>query len=783
MSELKKQIADDIDHKNSTSAAHPSEHTHIIQNFRVIWLDSNIDTINNSDSINTLMKLRQVVNTVETFTDVNKCLNSINDIDDEKIFMILSGRFGQTIISDVHSIFSLHSIYIFCSNKTQHEQWTQQWCKIKGVFTDITPICEVLKQAAHECAHNSVSLGFISLNDTVIDRSLDHLDKSYMYTQILKEILLTIPFKSEHMKEFFTYCRKKLLLNNNIELKNVDKIEHEYHDRKPIWWYTYQCFLYSTLNKALRTMEVDLIIKLGFFIQDLHKHIVQLHAEQYGGQNNSDVFTVYRGQSLSETDFNQLISTQGGLLSFNNFLSTSKNRNVSLAFARRTINSSNKIGVLFIMKIDPMIRSTPFANIINTSAFKKEDEILFSMHSVFRIGEAKQIDGPDSRLWKVKLTLTCDTDPQLHRLTQHIRTETFSSSIGWHRLGQLLIKLDQFDKAQQVFEIILNQSNDQGEKGNIYHMLGIIKNNQGKYFEAIEVYEKSNEINHEIQWQTYSYLASFYNNIGLVFDNMGEYSAALSSHEKAVEIYCNSFPSNHLDVAYSHNNIGRIYNKMGEYSKALSSHEKALEIKKKNLPPDHPSLASSFNNIGLVYSNIGEYSKALSSHEKALEIKLKILPSDHPSLASSYNNIGLIYDKLGEYSAALSSHEKALEIKQKTLRSKHPHLATTCSNIGGVYFKMYEYSKALLYYEMAHEIYYNSLPSYHPGLATSYNNIGWVYRSMGEYPKALSYFESALEIRRHSLPANHPDIHDVQNSTDIVYDFIIQSLANEVINR
>ncbi|CAF4212379.1 unnamed protein product, partial [Adineta steineri] len=617
MSELKKQIADYIDHKNSTSAAHLSEYTHIIQNFRVIWLDSNIDPINNNDSINALLKLRQVVNTVETFTDVNTCLDSINDIDDEKIFIILSGRL-------------------------------------------------VLKQAAHERAHNMISLGFISLNDTIIDRNLDHLDKSYMYTQILKEILLTVPFKSEHLKEFFTYCHKKLLLNNNIELKNVDKIEQEYHDRKPI---------YIANNGS------GLNYKIGF----LHKHIVQLHAEQYGEQSNSDIFTVYRGQSLSETDFNQLISTQGGLLSFNNFLSTSKNRHVSLAFARRTINNSNKIGVLFIMKIDPMIRSTPFANIINSSAFKKEDEILFSMHSVFRIGEAKQIDGPDSRLWKVKLTLTCDTDPQLHRLTQHIRTETFSSSIGWHRLGQLLIKLGQFDKAQQVFEIIFNQSNDQGEKANIYHMLAIIKNNQGKYFEAIEVYEKSNEINHEIQWQTYSCLASFYNNIGLVFDNMGEYSAALSSHEKAVEIYCNRFPSNHLDVAYSHNNIGRIHNKMGEYSKALSSHEKALEIKKKNLPPDHPSLASSFNNIGL------------------------------------------IYDKLGEYSAALLSHEKTLEIKQKTLRPKHPHLATTCSNIGGVYFKMYEYSKALLYYESALEIRKHSLPANHPDIHDVQNSTNIVY--------------------------------------------------------
>jgi hypothetical protein len=66
-------------------------------------------------------------------------------------------------------------------------------------------------------------------------------------------------------------------------------------------------------------MEVDLIIKMGFFVRDLHHHIATLHTEQYSGQIHLDSFTVYRGQGLSQTDFNQLLKTKGGLMSFNNF--------------------------------------------------------------------------------------------------------------------------------------------------------------------------------------------------------------------------------------------------------------------------------------------------------------------------------------------------------------------------------------------------------------------------------------------------------------------------------
>ncbi|CAF3490181.1 unnamed protein product [Rotaria sordida] len=195
---------------------------------------------------------------------------------------------------------------------------------------------------------------------------------------------------------------------------------------------------------------------MGFFVRDLHNHITKLHKEQYVGQEHTKSFTVYRGQGLLKADFDQMLKTQGGLLSFNNFLSTSMHHQVSLKFARETMESSNLVGILFAMKIDPSIVSTPFADIRGVSYFEGEEEILFSMHSIFRIGTMKQIDG-NNRLWQVDLTLTSGNDPELHALTEQMRKETYPQKKGWDRLGMLLIKLGQFNKAQEIVSITIEK--------------------------------------------------------------------------------------------------------------------------------------------------------------------------------------------------------------------------------------------------------------------------------------------------------------------------------------
>ncbi|UJR23096.1 hypothetical protein I4U23_026119 [Adineta vaga] len=450
-----------------------------IQNVLLIWLDSNIDN-NNEDCQNTKTHLRRVVYDLNTYTDSDQCIQFIETIKDRKVCMIISGSLGQLIVPQVHKLSQVDSIFIFCGNKQRHEGWAKDWPKIMGVFTEIEPICEALKQAAARCEQNAVSMSFVTSG-----KKLDQLDPSFMYTQILKEILVTIKFDDTHIQDYVNYCRE-LFIDNDRELENVERLEREYHQKKPIWWYTYECFFYRMLNRGIRMMDGDIITRMGFFINDLHRHIESVHQEQHIDK----IFTVYRGQGLSIADFEQLKQTKGGLISFNNFLSTSKDKNVSLSFAKKNLSNTDLVAVLFVMTIDPKQSTTAFASIRDLSAIEDEDEVLFSMHSVFRIQDIKQMGG-NNKLFEVSLTLTSDSDKELHALTERIREESFPNSEGWYRLGLVLSKLGQNEKAEEIYEMLLDQATKENEKERIYHRLGSIKDNQGEYEEAIKFYQKS----------------------------------------------------------------------------------------------------------------------------------------------------------------------------------------------------------------------------------------------------------------------------------------------------
>jgi tetratricopeptide (TPR) repeat protein len=149
------------------------------------------------------------------------------------------------------------------------------------------------------------------------------------------------------------------------------------------------------------------------------------------------------------------------------------------------------MGVIFVMKIDPTQSTTPFASITNVSYFKdKEDEVLFSMHTVFCIGEITPMI-ENNRFFQVELTLTRDNDKDLRKLTDHIRRETYPSERGWFRLGSVLLKMGESTIAKEVYATLLEQTIAESEKGRIYHLLAMTKDDQGDYKEAIQFYEKA----------------------------------------------------------------------------------------------------------------------------------------------------------------------------------------------------------------------------------------------------------------------------------------------------
>ncbi|CAF2151864.1 unnamed protein product [Rotaria magnacalcarata] len=692
-----------------------------IENYVVIWADRNID-LNKLDCQNTIANLRGIVNQVNPYTKLEECIEWLNENKEETAFIITSGALGQQLVSEIYSMPTLDAVYIFCGNKQRHKAWAKKWMKIKGIHTAIKPICKALQLDVMQCDQDNISISIMGMNEDVSMQNLNQLESKFIYSQLLKETLLEMKHDQQAVKDLINYCKEEYQ-SNIQELKIIDEFERTYHVSDAIWWYTRECFIYKMLNRALRIFDGNLIVRIGFFLCDMHQQIDNLYKKQIH-QYHGKIFRVYRGQGLPTANFIKLSKNIGGLISFNNFLSVSTKRNFALGFAEDALVKHDMIGILFQMSMDPTVSSTPFASIPTRSYFKTESEILFSMPTIFRIGNIRKLDNTRP-LYQIELKLTSNDNKQLREFIEHIRDEV-SDATNWHLLGLLLMKMGQFDKVEELYMALIEQKFHDCDRVVFYEQLGSMKWHQGHYKEA------------------------------MVFN------------EEFLKIYQNTVPKDDPSLVTSYYNIGGMYNNMGDYAKALEFYHKAHRILEKTLDPYHHHLAKSYNNIGAMYNSMGDYLKALEFYDKAHRILEHTMDSYHPDLATSYNNIGLLYNSMSEYSKALQYHEKALKIREKVLPPNHPDLPGSYNNIGLLYNNIGDYSKALGFYEKSLAIYESTLPLDHPVLSISYNNIGLASFEQGHYSTALSYLEKALAIRQKSFPESHPLIQQTIDNVDHV---------------
>ena len=634
-----------------------------IENYMIIWLDPNLD-FSNAKNQELIAQLRSIVNSIRTFTDLNQCTKCVEQMKTEQIFFIVSDCFVTQIASLENQLPQLNSIYILCDQSSKYDQSIPSFKRGRGMFTQMKALCWELKKDVRQLNNDSVSISIVPASS---DKNPNELEPSFMYFQLLKENLLTMRYNHEaEIQQLVDYCRP-LYKGDGKETKYIAQLEHEYHEHTPIWWYTLESFLYKMLNYALRTFDVDILMKMGFFIQDLHKQIEQRHSESCSTEKK---LTVYRGQGMFINEFEKLRkNAPGGLFSFNNFPSTSYKPSVAIEFAGYNLGDPKKKGIVFVITIDTSISSVPFTSVKDVSAVKSEDEVLFSMSTVFRIGEMNQ----EGDLWIVNLTLTDDRDPLLRRLTEHMR-RSLGGGNEWRRIGQLMIKISQLDKAMEIFKMLLKtvDLNDKAENAFLHNQLGWILKQKDRLDEAFAHYQEALRISLTYMSNTDARLSSIYSNIGGILKKLDDASGALKYYELALKIDLAAAKPNPLEIAIDHNNIGSALDDLGKYSDALKSYEEALNIKLAHLPPHHPSLASTYSNIGLIHRKMGDCSTALSFYKKTLQIQQKSLPSSHPALAVTLGKLATLVEELHQYHDAIKYAQQAADIADKAYGSSHP---------------------------------------------------------------------------------------------------------------
>ncbi|CAF3952801.1 unnamed protein product [Rotaria sp. Silwood2] len=402
--------------------------------------------------------------------------------------------------------------------------------------------------------------------------------------------------------------------------------------------------------------------------------------------------------------FHRMKKNQGGLISFNNFLSTSTSKQVALCFAQNALNKSEKVAILFEMTIDPSISSVPFASLDKLSYFQeKEKEILFSMHTVFRIGKIKPLDdnNNNSRFWHVYLTLTDADDKQLRQLTEHMRMDlssffTVDLQINmdptW-RLSKLLLNMGEYDKAIIIYEILLDKATRDNNLDLIqaihYQLTELFMLHKKDWNRAREHLKMAfcikvpdgNDVADEVKNDIIVVFSTIKN--VLLNEEISEdefHSIMVELVNKLVTLYLDNStkplcPLNYQIAVDRYNYIGWVRKKQGKISEAWTSHEQAMQILRKYLPPTHPRLAVTYNYISLLYSAMNDHSSAFDCLEKALHIQEQALQPNHPYLAETHFNMSIIFERSNKVDDVFQHAKKAIDIgHQAFLTSDDPQM-------------------------------------------------------------------------------------------------------------
>ena len=441
-------VAEEYKCRHRIYDSHAIVTSEILEGFFVVCFTSNINRFGND--VNPFVdQLKKIATRVESFTDPDECIDYLTDIADKKVLMIMNDCHDDDFLSVSADIPQICSIYLFDATRVLNRPTRKKIKKLKGVHHDVEEICHSIQQDMHRQWVDSTPLSIFSVSSP---GNLDALNSSFMYTQLLREILVDMEYDGEKArKDFVEFCRQRYS-PWDCPPDRLDLFERTYKLHSPIWWYTAEGFVYANLNKALRTQDTELIMKMGFYIQDLYREAERRRSEM----KIDSKMIVYRGQGLSDHDFEKLRDSTGGLLSFNSFLSTSRGRDVSLMYAEDVRDNRNSVGILFEMKIGPSIASSTFLSLDGLSQFSDEEEILFLMHSVFRISESKKLE---ERLWQVNLTLTDDTDQELNRITHSLRDEILTW-YRWDWMGMLMQRLGKGDKALEIHSSMLQTTSD-----------------------------------------------------------------------------------------------------------------------------------------------------------------------------------------------------------------------------------------------------------------------------------------------------------------------------------
>ncbi|CAF3227174.1 unnamed protein product [Rotaria sp. Silwood2] len=701
-------------------------------------------------------------------------MDYITEFETNKFFLILSAHVGEQIIPLIDQCCQIESIYIYLGSEMKSVPETEFYGKVSGIFVDIDSICEQLNIDARRCSNNLLSMSSIPFPFTRKHR-INGKDVSFMYSQLVRDLFLNMDLEIPSVRDMIFHFSIKFE-GNKCGLALIDELDRDYcsmqsnirsetvSKNRSIWWYTRCDFVYEVINQALRMQDIDMLYKMRYFIVDIHRQLKELYVAQ---SKTKIPLTVYRGQAMLNEEFEQHKSNINGLLTINNFLSTSTDYLIAKLFASTNKNRPGMQAVLFEIELDSNIhcQDCPYASIEQISYFQTECEVLMSMGSIFRI---ISMDKDNDDIWKIRLKLiNKQEDHELETMADNI-WEKIRSSDDLFSLIKLLRLMGDFENAKVYIDQLLNESSFWDDIQNLallVNEVGLICEEEGDFATASVYYQIFMDMKQKRQlicrrdtilstleratFQTISKYIQDMNNENN--EKLIELKNSLKNEEKSSVL-------NEKKLASYCQLIGHIYELQENDEEALNMYQKSLKL----FVPVSSTAMQIYSSMALLYAKQNDWSTSNTYIEKTL--KYLDCKSDIDACAQSYEKIGLAYEVQGRYADAVRIYEKILSF----VPDDDNYDEIVLANIGYIYDKQQNYIDSLKIYERLLSLQLDMLYRNHHRLADTYALIANSLYGQQKYQEAYTNLTNALNIDFISLSANNPWVKKRQGEIDFI---------------
>ncbi|MFQ5586760.1 MAG: tetratricopeptide repeat protein [Thermodesulfobacteriota bacterium] len=222
-----------------------------------------------------------------------------------------------------------------------------------------------------------------------------------------------------------------------------------------------------------------------------------------------------------------------------------------------------------------------------------------------------------------------------------------------YEIGLKAFEEKNYSEAQYNFEEVIKVKDNFAD---IYNLLGVIYQMNGRIDEGINMFKRALEIN-----PAYTEASL---NLSIAYNEKGDFELAEQVYSSAKERGEGGEESSYLDpyvkgkLANMHAELGAIYRDLAFYREASEEYKKALLLR--------PEFADIKTNLGVAYRGMSDFSRAVNEFEEALRINPHYLHArlqlgvtyylmDHKEKAKS-EWLKVLHDAPNEKRAAMYLH-------------------------------------------------------------------------------------------------------------------------------